>query len=280
MDRYPPYSGRGSYDDRYKGYHSRPRDDLHRSHDGYREPDYRDRDGGRHYPPYMRSPPRRPSESGRPFRDHSPPPPPHMRSRYRSRSPPPHPSYRSPPPYRERSHYPPPPYHSPYRSSSGSPYTRRPPPSSSIPPMSSHRQYAPPSGPPMAPSPIHELRPSLRGPSGPPPPPPPLSHHHHSRPNSPGPYPAPPPIASPHPRTRVSIAPLQEKEIRRQEEDARKLQVEELSIISTMRKKNQDLMLAAWEVDKAEHQLELVQHQWQEGNLDSVLDNARFLAIH
>lgn len=78
--------------------------------------------------------------------------------------------------------------------------------------MSSNRQYVAPSGPPMVPSPINELPPSLRGPSGPPPPPPPLSHHH-SRPSSPGPYPAPPPMASPHPRTRIVIAPLQEKEV-------------------------------------------------------------------
>jgi hypothetical protein len=47
-----------------------------------------------------------------------------------------------------------------------------------------------------------------------------------------------------------------------------------------MRKKAQDLMLAAWEVDKAEHQLELVQRQWEEGNLDNVLDHPRSLTMH
>lgn len=208
MDRYPPYSGRGGYDDRYKGYHGRPRGDIHRSHDGYREPDYRDREGGRGYPSYMRSP-RRPSESGRPFRDHSPPPPP-MRSRYRSRSPPlPPPSYRSPPPYRERSHYPPPSYHPPYRSSGGPPYSRRQ--NSSGPTMTSSRPYAGPSGPAMVSSPVSEFPPPpFRGSSGPPPPPPPLSHHH-SRPDSPGPYSAA--TLSPHPRPRAVIAPVQEKEV-------------------------------------------------------------------
>jgi hypothetical protein len=208
MDRYPPYSGRGSYDDRYKGYHGRSRGDIHRSHDGYREPDYRDRDGGRGYPPYMRSPPRRPSDSGRPFRDHSPPPPP-MRSRYRSRSPPlPPPSYRSPPPYRERSHYPPPSYHPPYRSSGGPPYSRRPP--SSGPIMTSSRPYMGPSGQAMVASPVNDIPPPFRGPSGPPPPPPPLSHHH-SSPSSPISY-SGTPISS-HPRPRAVIAPIQEKEV-------------------------------------------------------------------
>jgi hypothetical protein len=57
------------------------------------------------------------------------------------------------------------------------------------------------------------------------------------------------------------------------------LQAEELATIGTMRKKTQDLMLAAWEVDKAEHQLELVQRQWEEGNLDSILDQPRSLTI-
>ncbi|KAJ2962295.1 hypothetical protein NQZ79_g2525 [Umbelopsis isabellina] len=274
MDRHPPYPGRGGYDDRYKGYPPRPRGDAHRPHDGYRDPMYRDRDGGRGYPPYMRSPPRRPGDSGRPYRDHSPPPP-SMRSRYRSRSPPPPlPPYRSPPPYRERSYYPPPPsgYRPPYHPRSSSPYNRRQNSAGSV--VGSSRPYPGPGPQTMIPSPDSE-HPPFRGPQGPPPPPPPS--HHSSRPNSPGPYGGPP--LSPHPRSRVSIAPVQEKEIRRHEEEARKLQAEELVTIGTMRKKTQDLMLAAWEVDKAEHQLELVQRQWEEGNLDSILEQPLSLTI-
>ncbi|KAI7902249.1 uncharacterized protein BX663DRAFT_512262 [Cokeromyces recurvatus] len=104
---------------------------------------------------------------------------------------------------------------------------------------------------------------------------PPLYHHHSSSSYHHNPYysnyhPSPS-ITMPPIRQRISWAPDQEKELERYHTEQRKLCDEESKILTSSRKSRFELELANWETKKLDHQLELVQRQWEENNMEELV---------
>ncbi|KAG2228037.1 hypothetical protein INT45_012061 [Circinella minor] len=85
--------------------------------------------------------------------------------------------------------------------------------------------------------------------------------HHHSY------SPQPPP-----PRPRQSWAPEPEKELERHHATERNLCTEEIKVLATTRKSRFELELANWETSKLDHQLELVQKQYDEYGLEELIN--------
>ncbi|KAI9315681.1 hypothetical protein BX666DRAFT_2028572 [Dichotomocladium elegans] len=77
-------------------------------------------------------------------------------------------------------------------------------------------------------------------------------------------HPTTPAFLAQPPRPRQSWAPDQEKEMERYHAENRKTCAEELKIVATMWKSRFQLEMASWETRKLDHQLELVQKQWDE----------------
>ncbi|RUS30039.1 hypothetical protein BC938DRAFT_479918 [Jimgerdemannia flammicorona] len=72
-------------------------------------------------------------------------------------------------------------------------------------------------------------------------------------------------------RSTVSWAPEQEKEIDRYRDETRKLRIEEDRLAETVRRTQFELFLANWEVEKFEHQIDLVNRQWEEGGMEALV---------
>ncbi|RCH93474.1 hypothetical protein CU097_013403 [Rhizopus azygosporus] len=81
------------------------------------------------------------------------------------------------------------------------------------------------------------------------------------------------PSPSGPPKQRISWAPEQEKELERYHIEQGKLHDEENKILAAVRKSRFELEFASWDASKLEHQLELVQKQWEENGMEELINN-------
>ncbi|CAO3624272.1 unnamed protein product [Cunninghamella echinulata] len=99
-----------------------------------------------------------------------------------------------------------------------------------------------------------------------------LNHHHHHHGSN------PPPL--PPPRQRPLWAVEQEKELERYQSEEKKLIEEEIKVLAGVRKGRFDLEVANWETSKLEHQLDLVQKQWNDSGMDEIVKNELSNRLH
>lgn len=68
--------------------------------------------------------------------------------------------------------------------------------------------------------------------------------------------------------------------LERYQSEEKKLLDEEIKVLAGVRKGRFDLEIANWEASKLEHQLELVQKQWNDSGMDEIVKNELSNRLH
>ncbi|KAG1146985.1 hypothetical protein G6F37_004409 [Rhizopus arrhizus] len=100
----------------------------------------------------------------------------------------------------------------------------------------------------------------------------PYHHYHHgSHYNTYSSNHSSPSLQVPPVKQRISWTPEQDKELERYHAEQGKLYDEENKILAAVRKSRFELEFASWDASKLEHQLELVQKQWEENGMEALI---------